>query len=711
MAQVNLINGHHYKVPCLRNLITTTGAFIDVKNVIYIRDKFTEPITNIGRIIFNSDTITLITNDGVEFETFPRALSTSDLYPANTNGIIFELIATNYTQNLDDNYIHDISQEVSLGDYFFHYKDETTSPQVETANVIINGDNRGSGNINIDTSDLVSFPLRIDLENIDDTLYSFYKNNIIVKFYFDDGNLFSEWDEPIDVTSLCEVGETYFIIPACIFTYDSYLFVIKNHLLTDTKYIGLAGYEGIQKFDGESGSVKHVNYGGDISIELTIPNYHFTEDSYELVKNWLTELFTYTDESGSTFNKLERATSGYDVLPDEDGDTTKAYIVFSDVYGSTDTEDMDVFEDSPAPYYSSRTTKQLKLNKNYELINTDLIGCELEQVTEEITYKDPIQYQIIVDEDYLDFDYDDLRVYRDGEELIFNEDWVEDDGVITIYEAYGEVSIVVHCSHKYTIKLYNGNQVFTFITSHKVSISLNKDNTTPNGYILDTGSGGSQPFIVSLPTDFDIFRGLRTRIGGWFLPVNSSVDEFYLDNYAENYEVIFDTIIETIVEPTSITMALYEFSGEKTIVDKSNYLKLVGELTGTLRESCSMVSPIMTIVYPNIPTFNYVYIPNFKRYFFVTDITSVRDGLWNITLRVDVLMTYRYKILSQKCIIARNEFDFNNMIEDTQRVTEKDDEIFVEDISSTENVFHGNVVDGLNQDNPPVVVNIIKGVS
>lgn len=715
MAVVNLINGHHYKVSCLRNLILTNGAFIDVKNVIYVRDKFTKPITNIGRIVYNSDSITLIDNNGAEVETFPRALSTSSLYPANTNGIVFEVIATNYTQNLDDTYIYDISQAVSLGNYYVAYFDETTSPQTKTANVIINGDNRGHENIEIVASDLVSFPLRINLENIDDTSYSFYKNKIRVTLNFDTGNLFSEWDERTDITSLCEIGENYFIIPACVFNYDDYLFYIKNHLLTDTNYVLFGGVDGIQLLAGQNEVYRELNWGESLTIELTIPNYHFTENSYELIKNWITELFTGIDESGNVYNELERATSGYKVLPDEDGGTTKAYIVFSGIYNDIDSEDFNIFESTPTTLRGKSVT-DLELNRDYRLVDTDLIGCTLEQIEEEITYKQRLRYRIVVNDGYYDGNFLEIHVYRNGVDLLETSEAFEDDGIIYINEAYGDVSIVVHCSLIYTIRFYNGNELITRDVPQKITISLTKTNEA-NQYKLDMGIGGFDVFELANVTDFDRLVGIRTLINSFLIPVGIVIPEFNLENYAdENHIVTFNNVIKSQLHDVDIDMYLYQFNGEKTLVDKTNKLTFISKLSGTLRESCSFISPIMTISLANAPTFNYVYIPNFNRYYFVTDITNVRNGLWNISLKVDVLMTYRVEISTQRCIVARNEFEFNNMIEDTQRLVEKEEKVEVTTFSDKTNPFtytgsETGVAYGLNQNNPPIVINVIRGIN
>lgn len=76
------------------------------------------------------------------------------------------------------------------------------------------------------------------------------------------------------------------------------------------------------------------------------------------------------------------------------------------------------------------------------------------------------------------------------------------------------------------------------------------------------------------------------------------------------------------------------------------------EMIGTLRESCSIMNPSFTIVYVGVPHFNYCYIGGFNKYYFIDNITSLRNNLWLIECSADVLHTYAQKILDCECIIS-----------------------------------------------------------
>ena len=73
-------------------------------------------------------------------------------------------------------------------------------------------------------------------------------------------------------------------------------------------------------------------------------------------------------------------------------------------------------------------------------------------------------------------------------------------------------------------------------------------------------------------------------------------------------------------------------------------------LTGTLKNETSITNPEILFEYANPSNFNYLYIEEFSRYYFITDIVNVRNNLWRITARVDVLMSFRDKINS--CVVT-----------------------------------------------------------
>lgn len=57
----------------------------------------------------------------------------------------------------------------------------------------------------------------------------------------------------------------------------------------------------------------------------------------------------------------------------------------------------------------------------------------------------------------------------------------------------------------------------------------------------------------------------------------------------------------------------------------------------------------------NIMACNYMHVPLFGRYYFIDDITSLKNGLWEVSAHVDVLETYKDAILNNSVILEGSE--------------------------------------------------------
>jgi hypothetical protein len=98
---------------------------------------------------------------------------------------------------------------------------------------------------------------------------------------------------------------------------------------------------------------------------------------------------------------------------------------------------------------------------------------------------------------------------------------------------------------------------------------------------------------------------------------------------------------------------LYRTLSERERIQKSLTSKI--ELDGNLKDTSSVVSPSILIKAANPTLYNYAHIPDFGRYYYIKDTVSVRTGLWEIMLEVDVLMTYSPQILNLSVILDKSE--------------------------------------------------------
>lgn len=133
---------------------------------------------------------------------------------------------------------------------------------------------------------------------------------------------------------------------------------------------------------------------------------------------------------------------------------------------------------------------------------------------------------------------------------------------------------------------------------------------------------------------------------------------------------------------TTFDINLYQNSAEVNRVDKGQFLVGVGTLSGALREECSMLTPSIVYQSTDVPTFNYVYIPIFNRYYYVTSLSSVSKNVWRMELNCDVLMTYKEQIFLLQGVIGRQEIDFNPLLVDNELPTQNNPIVEVIDIPS-----------------------------
>lgn len=87
---------------------------------------------------------------------------------------------------------------------------------------------------------------------------------------------------------------------------------------------------------------------------------------------------------------------------------------------------------------------------------------------------------------------------------------------------------------------------------------------------------------------------------------------------------------------------------------------------GTLRDGSSIVDPEILVEYEGtLSNVNYMYIPEFHRYYFINDIESVRTNLWLVHAHCDVLKSFSNGILNCTGVIARQENEWNLYLNDS----------------------------------------------
>ena len=114
----------------------------------------------------------------------------------------------------------------------------------------------------------------------------------------------------------------------------------------------------------------------------------------------------------------------------------------------------------------------------------------------------------------------------------------------------------------------------------------------------------------------------------------------------------------------NMTINLYSISDDKHVVDKS--LGTGIDVSGTARGAFNVTGGEITVESSaNLSTYNYCYISETNRYYYINKITIERNNLYVLELSVDVLKTYSTGIKALRGTVDRQENLYNGYLSDS----------------------------------------------
>lgn len=95
-------------------------------------------------------------------------------------------------------------------------------------------------------------------------------------------------------------------------------------------------------------------------------------------------------------------------------------------------------------------------------------------------------------------------------------------------------------------------------------------------------------------------------------------------------------------------------------------------ISGTLRTSTSIISPVITFESNSPLRYNYAYIAEFRRYYYIKNVISARNNLWEVQFEIDPLMSFKADIFALKVVVDKqsNESNGDEYIDDSSLVTD-----------------------------------------
>lgn len=114
-------------------------------------------------------------------------------------------------------------------------------------------------------------------------------------------------------------------------------------------------------------------------------------------------------------------------------------------------------------------------------------------------------------------------------------------------------------------------------------------------------------------------------------------------------------------------ITLYNCTAEPNMLDKTGFLTGVSSYTGAVaRHNVDMINPEITLEESatNIASANYCYISDFGRYYQIVEKSCDVNGLWKLSLKEDVLMSFKTDILTLTGIVARQRYNYDMYLPD-----------------------------------------------
>lgn len=165
----------------------------------------------------------------------------------------------------------------------------------------------------------------------------------------------------------------------------------------------------------------------------------------------------------------------------------------------------------------------------------------------------------------------------------------------------------------------------------------------------------------------------------------------------------------------AFNVTFYQFS------KRENSTKIPAASAGTvysctLKDGCSVISPTIEIHYTgsgNPAAFNYAYIADFSRYYFIGD-WEYNRGIWTADLSVDVLASYKTQIGASSRYVLRSASSYDGSIVDNM-ATKLPEKVKIQPVSSPftdlSNYQSGWYIIGLQGASPSSQVPMVGGVN
>lgn len=114
----------------------------------------------------------------------------------------------------------------------------------------------------------------------------------------------------------------------------------------------------------------------------------------------------------------------------------------------------------------------------------------------------------------------------------------------------------------------------------------------------------------------------------------------------------------------AVTIDLMNNASKDIVVNKS--LSTIASLSGDFRATVDALRPTIIVDGAVASNVNYAYIPDFGRYYYVTDRQELTKDLTELSLYTDVLKSFATQLANASGIVKRNENNYDMYLDDNK---------------------------------------------
>ena len=135
-------------------------------------------------------------------------------------------------------------------------------------------------------------------------------------------------------------------------------------------------------------------------------------------------------------------------------------------------------------------------------------------------------------------------------------------------------------------------------------------------------------------------------------------------------------------------MIVKAYNTESSVNTINKIINFVTDIDVKFKDEVNIYNPAIVLKYDDLIDFNYIYIDKFKRYYFIEDIEVFPNKIYHLTLKCDVLMSFKDDILNSYGNITSQtnyndyyNFDYSSEVRKESNIYDSD--VILDDVKTT----------------------------